>query len=239
MPKNQPNLGRELAIHALRMHYQYNIDEIRAEIKAIQRDYTCDNSFIKKLNLKLQRTEINDVIVQTVLCGLPKSKQQFIKEKYKNRKSWIEISMLLFISKPQLNVWHNEILDELVNMMFYKILPTSIYCGAKVVSIIRILDKQIDILEKHHMDMVEPDILLILKDKKKRFIGLYRDMTAQFIKAVGNKNKILVKKMEFNNITSQQIALSCNVSESSVSDCLRNYRNEILGKSEYKDLFAV
>ena len=165
-------------------------------------------------------------------------KRQLIEEKYNSEKSWTAISMLLYTSKPQLYVWHNEILDELVNMMLYKILPNHIYSREKVLNMINILDKQIEILEKSYKDMVEADILAMLKSKKKLFMELYEDMTAQISKAMGNNNKILLKKMEKINVTSQQIAILCNVSEASVSYCLRDYKKEILDSRKYRDLFA-
>ena len=67
MARNHPNFGRELGIHVLNMYFDYDVETMRSEIEAIQNDYTCNNTFIRKLKLKLQRTEINNVIVRCVL----------------------------------------------------------------------------------------------------------------------------------------------------------------------------
>ncbi|MEN6387132.1 MAG: hypothetical protein ABFD79_18285 [Phycisphaerales bacterium] len=238
MPKNQPNFGKSLAIHALSMFYQYDVEEIKTEIKNMQLQYSCEPNIIKKLYLKVQKTEINNIMIRSILFCLPQLKQRFIEEKYKKGKTWVALSMQLYTSKPQLIVWHNEILHDIANMMLYQILPDNIFSKEKVLNIIHILDQQIEILENKYKETVDEDILHMLKQKKSRFTALYKDMTVQVHNAQGVQNKILLKKMECNNATSHQIACFCKVSESSVSYCLGNYRKKLIEEKDYNDLLA-
>lgn len=77
------------------MFYQYDIEKIKADILKMQQQYTCDTKFLKNLNLKVQRTEITNIMIRSILACLSHIKQQMMEEKYKNSKSWVAVAFHL------------------------------------------------------------------------------------------------------------------------------------------------
>ncbi|WP_333594544.1 hypothetical protein [Anaerospora hongkongensis] len=237
-----PSFGKSLATHALLMYFKSNeIPKIKTEIEQFEIEHgdIGQRPFIKKLYLKLQKNELNNIMIRSVLLGLPDLKRKFVEEKYKSEKTWTAMSLNLHTSKPQLNIWHNEIIQTIANSMKYKIDTESIFCREKIVNMILLLEQQIEMLEKNYAELVDPEIVAMLASKKRRYADLHNDINTRIENAIDGEKKILLIKMEMNHASLQQISQLCDVTEGWVSRCLSNYRRALLSQTKYQELFCV
>jgi hypothetical protein len=225
MHKHHPELGLFLAERALEMKYADTAAKIteRAELKKFCIDnFSTQN--VKRLYFRLQKVELNRIIVDTVLQGLSSSKRTFIIMKYKHHKTFTNISLTLEISASQLNVWNKCVLQEIRNLMFYKITTQDVFNKIKIINMIHIIDIRISFFEEY-MRMSPEEMSFVNKNWLNNLMSYrqkYRDLLI-FLEDNAYENPIIALKIEFPHLTASKLANKCHIDLSTVSRMLKQF----------------
>lgn len=230
MNKDRPELGVYLAEQALKSKYQDTIKKTaeRAELKAFCiQNFSSQNA--KKFYLRLQKIEINRIIVDTVLKELPTEKKNFIELKYKKNETLVNISMRLNISSSRLNEWNKSILHEIKNFMFYTLTEKDVFSRAKIINMIHIIDMRVAFFEEHLSDSQNLNFvnerwlnsLIILRKKYRQLLIVIDDCTAKKEESI--ENYIVAMKVEHPIENASELADRCHRSVTAVSRYLKHF----------------
>jgi len=221
-----------LAVHALRMKYLK--DPLREQERKDLREYCLKNMSsqnIAKFLLKLQREDLNQIIVQFVLENQTTEKKNFIQYKYRDKMTFVKMSLLLNVTANQLHCWHKEILKEIEDIMFYKLSVKNIFSMTKLLNMIYILDKQIEFLEESYTELLDEGVLEILIKKRNQFQTAYTTLQEHIEHPERNiKNRIVQAKTQNISASIEELADRCETSKASVSTYLQEYirQNRVL-----------
>jgi hypothetical protein len=230
MHKNKPELGLYLAEQALKMKYLDTPKKIQERIELKE---FCVQNFspqnVKRFYLRLQKMEINRIIVDTVLNELSIEKRSFIEFKYKNNDTFVNISMRLNISVAQLNIWNKSILEEIKNFIFYTLTEKDVFSKSKIINMIHILDVRIKFFEKnnHEINFNKHwfNALSILRDKYRQLLYIIECFSAKQAKSIGDN--IVVMKIQYPGDSPTELAYRCHVSVTTVSRNLKQFTNSV------------
>lgn len=237
--KNKLGLAKSLAVDALRLYYHSKPENLYKEIKEITSFYPCHNKIMVRLHQKIHKLEMNNIILRSVLSQCSELKYNLVVGKYRDNKSMVALSMGLHTSISQLVIWHNDILDDIQAMMFYRIRENDIFSREKIMNMIHILDQQIELLENIDQDFVEAEIVFSLQQRKVRYTKLYHDIMRAMDSSTETKSRIIRQRTEQrSNPSIKNIATECDVSIASVSSYLIEFKKEIFNQEDYLDLIA-
>jgi hypothetical protein len=235
MHKYRPELGLYLAEQALKMRYLDTPEQIRERIELKEfcmQTFSSQNA--KRFYLRLQKIEINQIIVDTVLNELSAEKRHFIKLKYKNNETFICISMKLNISVAQLNVWNKNILKEINNFMLYTLTAKDVFSKVKILNMIHILDVRIDFFEenftdnKDEIDFVNKrwlHALTMLRQQYRQLFNILEDFTVRRTESIGNN--IIAMKIQYPIDNPSELAHKCHISVAAVSRHLKQFTDSV------------
>jgi len=233
--KNRPELDIYLAEQALHTKYA-DTPEIIKE-RAELRDFCIQNfesQNAKKLYLRLQKIEINRIIVDTVLKELPDEKRRFIELKYKHNETFISISMKLNISAAQLNIWNKAILNEIKNFMFYTLTEKDIFSKVKILNMLHIIDARIEFFEENFKaDRIAIEFvnrrwlnaLIILRQNYRQLLSILEDCTARRSESL--RNEIIAMKVQSPTDNYSELARKCHLSVAAVSRHLKQFEDNV------------
>lgn len=236
MHKDRPELGLFLAEQALKAKYQDSAAEIkeRAEIK----EYCLENlssANAKKFYLRLQKMEINRIIVDTILKELPAEKRAFVELKYKNNETFVNISMRLNVSMAQLNIWNKAILNEIKNFLFYTLTEKDIFSRIKIINMIHIIDIRVEFFEKHRSEGSDTNLnfvnerwlnsLIALRSKYRQLLITLDNCMAKKSETIGNH--IIATKLEHPIENPSELAARCHISVTAVSRYLKQFTHNV------------
>lgn len=231
MHKTHPDVYLFLAEEALRHKFLDTelIIKNRNEMKDFCRE-NFDNINLQKCFLRLQRIDLDRIIIDMVLNELSYEKRKFILGKYKRNEKFIYLSMELNTSVAQLHCWDREILNEVESLMFYKLTPKDIFIRRRIINMIHILDMRINIFEKnnqlfHFVDRAWLDGLYARRKKYSKLLQIINDCVTNRKENI--YNDVVATKIEFplDNIT--ELSKRCHVSSGGVSRHLKTFMQKV------------
>ena len=187
------------------------------------------NANMTKIFLKIQREHLNCIVVNAVIDNLSVEKQKFLEYKYKKKWSLIKLEFELNVSKAQLCVWHSEILEQIENMLFYKLDDKDYFNIKKIISMILILDQQITYLESSCERIVNRESLRYLINMQTKYRKLYKIIndSIQTGDKYKTKTKILQARIELGAVSTMLLAKEVGCSIACVSTVLKNYKQTL------------
>lgn len=237
--KNKLGLAKSLAVDAIQSYYHSKPKALYEEIKEITSFYSCHNKIVVRLHQKIHKLEMNNIILRSVLNNCSELKRNLIIGKYRDHKSLVALSLNLHTSVSQLTIWHNDVLDDIQAMMFYRIREQDIFSREKIMNMIHILDQQIEFLEDISQEFVDPNIIYALQWRKDRYVNLYQDLMRAINSPTETKGNVLrFRSSPHCDASLSTIAKECDVSIASVSSYLLEFKKEICEQEEYADLIA-
>lgn len=218
--KNKPELGKWLAVHALKKFYAENSEE--SETLCL---HTISSTNKAKILLKVQREQLNHIIVRSVIEDLDPEKKNFIEYKYKRNFNLVKIAMELNVSKARLCVWQTEILGIIENMLFYRLMPEDFFNPRKILSMLYILDQQISYLETNCTEFIHPKSFCYLTQKQQEYLQVYQILSEcleseDTIKPI----KIMQSRISLGQVPASVIAKEGECSIARVSSVLKRYQ---------------
>jgi len=230
MNKDRPELGAYLAEQALKAKYRDTKKEAaeRAElIEFCKQNISTKNA--KKFYLRLQKLEINRIIVDTVLKELSPEKKMFVELKYKKNETMVNIAFRLNISVSRLDVWNKNILHEIKNFMFYTLTEKDVFSKTKIINMIHVIDMRVEFFEEHinknqsaeFVNLRWLESLIILRDKYRQLLMILNDYTAKKNESV--ENHIIAMKIENPIENTSEIATRCHISIPTASRYLKHF----------------
>ena len=136
--KETPDFGLYLAEQAVRAYFGNDDKNLQARMAEFCRYEDSPNLY--RIFLRIQREQINNAIVEVVLRSLPVIKQRFIRYRYSEEMTYLQIESRLHASSKMLNDWNKAILAEVEIMLFYSLSLQDVYCRLKVLTMIHLLD---------------------------------------------------------------------------------------------------
>lgn len=111
---------------------------------------TATDSYVSDMcYLKLQRIQLNRIIVDAVLHNLPRIQRMYMLMKYRENASSEKIECELNLSMPyHAIVWERSILRQIGNILLYKPNIEDIYCPKRIMNIINVLDNRINYIRE-------------------------------------------------------------------------------------------
>ncbi len=237
--KNKIGLAKSLAVDALHLYYHSKPEQLYTEIKDITAFYPCHSKIVMRLHQKIHKLEMNNIIIRSIMSQCSEAKNNLIIGRYRDNKSLVALSMGLHTSVSQLVIWHNDILEDIQAMMFYRIRENDIFSREKIMNMVHILDQQIEFLENLDQEFVVAEIVCSLQQRKGRYTNLYHDIMRAMDSSVETKSKVIRQRtVQQIDPSVKNIAKECEVSIASVSSYLIEFKKEIFEQPEYADLIA-
>ena len=230
MHQYKPELGIYLAEQALKMKYSDTREkqQQRTELKNFcELNSENHNMFVQYL--RLQKIEINHIIIDTVLQSLPEEKRLFIEYKYKNNETFMKISMKLSVSTAQLNIWNKSVMEEIQDFMFYRITKHDAFCRKKIINMIEIMSKIILPFEENNLkqfvDTHWLKAVIYWREQYWKLLNVINDYLVQKNESV--HNMVIATKLEHPNDSVTELADLCYVSPSIVSRHVTKFIHEV------------
>lgn len=165
--KENPDFGLYLAEQAVRQHFHDEGRKLCRQMAEFCRKEPLSN--LRRVYLRLQRQQMNSMIVESVLRSLPDLKQRFMYYRYGQEETYTRIENRLHASVKLLNEWNKEILGMVERMLFYALGKEDVYCRLKVMNMVHVLDFRINALLESGVP-VNQEWLSVLMERR----GLYR-----------------------------------------------------------------
>ncbi len=265
MRKVHYDILKDVVIQNIYSFYHGDAIKAREDMDYIKKQYACGETLLRRLEKRLLRMEIQNIMIRDVLRRLPEEKQKFMELKYEKGKSLVAISMRLNISPAQLAVIHKDIVSELKEMMSYKIDLDDVFTPSKILTMYRIAEMQLKFLDNEKPEKIRFKTIRNLrvyqmrlnfseeeKPEKARlrtirdaFLCIYqaviRTLTPERLtrKAANTKYKILRMKFEYPHQNVSEIAAKCNVTSSNASMYLTSFKEEIARLPEAKNVLNL
>lgn len=183
--------------------------------------------------LRLQRSVVDLMVVDTVLSNLPEEKQRFIQYRYAQGRSNIWIStQALHISEAMLIKWNKEILLNIKNLLFYSLTLADVYSVMKVINMIHILDLRINTFNDESIPVNESWLYRLIQ-KRTQYKAMLNRMLESIRCASQDPEKkdtyhyIVASKLKHSYLNGTELAQLCGVSYSTVSKHLAAYRQSM------------
>lgn len=186
---------------------------------------------VKKSILKLQRQETNRLMVNAVIKSLDEEQQRFIDMYYIKRFKPETIINMLYISKAQMNLWHNKIVNEVAEALRFRLCGNSdIFNLKKIINMREALVELILLIKS-----IDGDLQIVNKYWFRGVISRYSKYSAYMVHA---KNyiqsdddslhvRIIVYKLKNPHAELQAIADAIHVDISTVSRHFAAYKEEV------------
>lgn len=224
--KNKLELGRNLAEHALKKFYTTD-QEQQKELKSLCSE-NLSNSNMAKIYLKIQREQLNNIVVHSVLEDLPLEKRKYIEMKYKQKFSMVKIAMTLQVSKGQLALWNIDILTNIENMLFYRLSSKDFFNVQKILSMLYILDQQITYLETKCEGLIQNSSFNYLLEKQKEYLKAYQKISSYIESDDATKmTKVIQARAVLGAVPAAVLAERGGCSIARVSAILKSYHKII------------
>lgn len=221
------SLKLALATEALKLKFLQSQKEQAAfaDLKARCMENLNKPNFLK-IFLRIQKMDLNRIIVDTVLQDLSEEKRSFILRKYKKNEMLVHISMELNVSVSQLNKWDKEILGDICGLMFYSLSESDVFFRRKVINMIHVLDLRIQTIEglPAFKQVVDPrwyESLLIYREKYTRLLCAINNCMTHRKESI--YNDVVAERIENPLFDCEHIANRCHVSIAAVSRHLKNF----------------
>lgn len=186
---------------------------------------------VKKSILKLQRQETNRLMVNAVIKSLDEEQQRFIDMYYIKRLEPKKIINMLYISKAQMNLWHNKIINEVAEALRFRLYGNSdIFNLNKIINMREALVELLLLIEN-----VDRDLQIVNKYWYRGVLSRYNKYSAYIVHAKkyiqsdddSPHVRIVVYKLKNPHAELQDIADAINVDISTVSRHFAAYREEV------------
>ena len=186
---------------------------------------------VKKSILKLQRQETNRLMVNAVIKSLDEEQQRFIDMYYIKRLKPEKIINMLYISKAQMNLWHNKIINEVAEALRFRLYGNSdIFNLNKIINMREALVELLLLIEN-----VDRDLQIVNKYWYRGVLSRYNKYSAYIVHAKkyiqsdddSPHVRIVVYKLKNPHAELQDIADAINVDISTVSRHFAAYREEV------------
>lgn len=224
--KYKLELGRSLAEHVLKKFYTTD-QEQQKELQSLCLD-NLSNSNMAKIYLKIQREQLNNIVVHSVLEDLPMEKRKFIEMKYKQKFSLVKIAMMLQVSKGQLALWNIDILTNIENMLFYRLSSKDYFNVQKILSMLYILNQQITYLETNCAGLIQSSSFNYLLEKQKEYLKVYQVISSCIESDDNTKvTKVVQARAMLGAVPTTVLAERGGCSIARVSAILKNYHEII------------
>ncbi len=198
-------------------------------------DYCRENYapiYAQKLEYRLQRHEINNIIVDSVLCELPEEHRLIFVKKYKNHEMAQKIALDLSTSIARISSVERAVQANIVSMMLYVLTTADLYSRLKVVNMIHILDLRLSYLEyapEFAKTCVNPVWAKSLHQCREKYRNLYSAMEDIILRSGKNSLHcdIIAEKLKQPNLTSKELSALCHVSQNGINRHLRRYEDDM------------
>ena len=196
MRKATPKVSLYLARHAIERYYRG--DELAEEQEEMLNELyrkNPDSRSLKKLRMRLLCRECSDMIVGAVIAEARHEEKIFLRDKYKLRRSFTALSCRLHITVNGLQRWRDKFLEDVAQLMNYELPERDIWSHRKVSVLVRVLDHNIEFLEKYGKEADEESLrrLCGLRDRYLRLqqgMEEYTDSQDDSIKAMVVKARL-------------------------------------------------
>jgi len=225
------NLGAYLAETALKHRFCDSKEFLQEQEKL--KDLCLKNMSImnmQRLYLRLQKMDMNRIIVNTVLQDLSEEKREFVIKKYRHSDRMQNISLALNVSLAQLNIWDRSILAEISRLMFYNLTSHDVFARRKIINLLYVLDLRLLFFEEY------PSTKKIVDRNWLRAIDTYRDryqiLLDKIEDCINQRGKsvyydVIATKIEYPLDNIMELSSKCYVSIGSVSRHLKRFQNSV------------
>lgn len=150
MQKLTPKLSRYVAEQKLAEYFSSTTEKAKemSSMTLFAEELSHQDKYAKHYVFRLMKCNIDHILVSAVLQSLPPDYQKYIRLKYKGNKKVIGLSVALFTSPSQLNVWHDKIILQIQNTLSYRLTSDDIYDYKKIINMLEALAKILSTVEE-------------------------------------------------------------------------------------------
>ncbi len=225
------NLGYFLAEQAIKDFFAQT-NEIKQQEEEMM-DFCQKNYppiFYQRVAYRLQRRDINHIIVNAVLSSLPELHREIIIRKYKKHEMSTKIAMELNMSISRITNIERAVQDNINHMLLYTLTVKDVYSRVKVVNMIHILDIRLSFLQEHPAILpdVSRDWVKSLEICREKYRLLYSAMEDIILKADSSLHcNIIAEKLRDPSLSSKDLSAICHVSQNGINRHLRTYQDDM------------
>ena len=158
-----PKLKNALARQAL-IHFFNNSYWSREELEYLNGFCSMHNTDkVLKLKTRLLTEENNDMLVASVLADATPDEFKFLHDKYRLGHTFTKISMEVHVHPNALQRWRDKFLEDLGDLMEYKLPDSDIFSRNKVEALVVVLERTLAFYAAH--GNAAPEVIRSLKNK--------------------------------------------------------------------------
>ena len=226
--KETPDFGLYLAEQAVKAYFRNDGKALQAQMAEFCRRENSPNLY--RLYLRMQREQLNNMIVETVLRSLPELKQRFVIYRYSDEMTYLQIEARLHASSKLLNDWNKGILRSIELMLFYSLGRKDVFCRMRVVNMIHIIDLRLEAMQESLVP-VNQQMVAVLTERRGRYRRLLAEMDECERKAVGDTyNSIVTAKLHNHNDNYTMVASLTGYSCGCVGKNLKKFEERMVRK---------
>ena len=186
--------------------------------------------FYQRFSCRVQRRNIDHLIVKSVLTALPQDQCDVIVRKYKKREMITKIAIELNISISRIMAVERAVQENINNMLMYVLTVRDVYSCVKVLNMLHILDMRLSFLDENPAIM--PDVsrnwLASLHICRKKYRLLYSAMQDIIQNADTSLHcNIIAERLHNPFLTSKDLSAICHVSQNGINRHLRTYEDDM------------
>ncbi len=228
---NSPDFRKIIVDKAFDDYYRLN-EDIRIRQRAILKDcQDYPNRVYTKTTLRLQRLDLNMLLIEAYISTLSEEYQKFLEYKFVKKLSNVQIQQALNSSDSYLFRLYNNIVIDLGNLFFYDISDNMLFNEKLLMNLVNVFSNRVHFIEDNALeeDWLDKKWFNAVLYQKKRF-----SIMLQYLQDVLRTDPrdlfstVVYQKSENLQESTIWLASACKTTQPAVSHCLKKYKNNLL-----------
>ena len=183
------------------------------------------------LYARAMMSEVNRMLCDAFISSLPEAKQRFVRMKYRDNAELVSMSLKLYVSIAQLNIWNLNILEKLTSFLTFQLTEEDIFYRSRVINMVEILAKLIEFFERidPEREIASQEYISCLQAKHQSYRKLLACLDdALRMKSLSQYYEVVSMKIRYPNESADFLSSSCHMDKGIVSRNIRHFRGEMV-----------
>ena len=187
------------------------------------------NNNMRKIFFRLLRLEANRVLINSVVQEQEPILQSYLDLKYRQNRTVQYQAMHLCVSISQLNNWKNRILQDVSNIVMFRLTRHDVYAQKKIINLLEVLSAFM--LAKERIDpngeVIDEYWIKAIDYRHNQYNKLLRSLNDCLAHPEKRMNRAVIARCENPHLAKEAIASSCGMSSGSFSRYLHQYEQSV------------
>lgn len=228
-PKN--SLELYLASDLLTKHYTETEAERKeqASLRLFCQECSMSNNNMRKIFFRLLRLEANRVLINSVVQEQEPILQSYLDLKYRQNQTVQYQAMHLCVSISQLNNWKNRILQDVSNIVMFRLTRQDVYAQKKIINLLEVLSAFL--LAKERIDpngeVIDEYWIKAIEYRHSQYNKLLQSLNDCLAHPEKRMNRAVIARCENPHLSKEALANLCGMSSGSFSRYLHQYEQSV------------